>query len=97
MEEYVRIQKARDLYEQWEIANSAALNEKQNGFANDMAHLSKIEENDKFVVDKNVIRKRILDTLGRRLEDLNQIRDTSYFLKTIYDPLTSNMYQKIEK
>ena len=91
MDQYVRIQKARDFYEKWEAANNAALNEKNNGLANDIAHLSKIEENDKFVVDKNVIRKRILDTLGRKLEDLNQIRDKNYFMKTIYDPLNSNM------
>jgi len=43
------------------------------------------------LVDNSITRKRVLDQLGQRIEELDRVRDHQYYLETIYDPLSNNV------
>lgn len=54
----------------------------------DKSQLLDISEN---FVDKNVVRKRILDRLGEKLVKLDHTKNNDYFRNSFYDPLVQDM------
>jgi hypothetical protein len=52
---------------------------------------SSIFKSEPHLVDKNVIRRKILDSLGSRLNKFEGEKDNLYFLNTFYDPLSKDM------
>lgn len=42
-------------------------------------------------IDKNVVRKRLLDKLGERLEILAHTKNNDYFKNNFYDPLEDDL------
>ncbi len=54
----------------------------------DKSQLVDISEN---FVDKNVIRRRILDRLGEKLIKFDQTKNNDYFRSNFYDPLVQDM------
>ena len=43
------------------------------------------------MVDKNVVRKRLLDKLGEKLEVLAHTKNSEYYLNNFYDPLSDDL------
>lgn len=43
-------------------------------------------------VDKNVVRRRILDRLGEKFIKVDQTKNMEYFKNNLYDPLNENLY-----
>ena len=43
------------------------------------------------LVDKNVVRKRLIDKLGEKLEILAHTKNTEYYRANFYDPLTDDL------
>ena len=43
------------------------------------------------LVDKNVVRKRLLDKLGEKLEILAHTKNNEYYRNNFYDPLSDDL------
>lgn len=43
------------------------------------------------IIDRNVVRKRLLDKLGERLEYLAHSKNADYFKNNFYDPLEDDL------
>ncbi len=47
-------------------------------------------------IDKNVVRKRLLEKLGEKLQMYDQTKNNDYFKNSFYDPLFEDMYDTIK-
>ena len=59
--------------------------------------VSSLFQNETHLVDKNVVRKKILEALGQRLNKFEGSKDQAYFLDNFYDPLSQSMYLHLSR
>lgn len=50
-----------------------------------------VEHESEQFLDKNVVRKKILEKLGGRLTQFDRSRNNEYFLSNFFDPLEGNL------
>ena len=80
------------IYERWYKEQEAngqtgiAAEEEEN-----YEEVSAIFESEAHLIDKNVIRKKILDQIGQKLNKFEGEKDNLYFLNKFYDPLSDDM------
>lgn len=90
-EEYIRNKKARMMFDIWFEENEKSLKNEVIKDEKEIKEVSSIFESDADHVDRNVVRKRVLDQLGKKLENFSGEKDNLYFLNNFYDPLDIKM------
>ena len=93
IEEYVRGSKAINLYKNWLQSNLEAIETQRqmDQLAKENAEEPSELASESHLIDKNVVRKRILDRLGNRLSKYDGVKDKGYYFSNIYDPLDSRV------
>lgn len=89
--EYIKTSKGQDMLSEWmknnDLDTNADPDKDQRGDIDEEEH----EDQSVNYLDKNVVRKRLLDKLGERLEILAHTKNNEYFKNNFYDPLEDDL------
>lgn len=89
MAEYLRTAKSQELLNEWMKSHDIEPEADLGRDAEDNEEPD--DEPSVSLVDRNVVRKRLLDKLGEKMEILAFTKNSEYYRNNFYDPLTDDM------
>ena len=90
LNEYLKTNKSQESLVEWMQNND--VDPVQDDLANqDQDDEEEPEDPSVNLVEKNVVRKRLLDKLGEKLEILAHTKNNDYYKNNFYDPLSDDL------